>query len=174
MSTHPGNPFASTLAAAQQDKIERRHRIDSQAKGKRAERQLAAWWREHGFPDASRAVKTGDRLQPDGGDLVLRHGDFRLVVEVKHHAGDLTDLQVAQFCAKLVSQVAQSNGTMGVLVERRDGVADPGRWWAHVNAHDFACLTLALPLVGTRRFVPVRCSVGYLAEMLQAMLGKEQ
>jgi len=117
-------------------------RINSQSKGKRAERSLAAWWRYHGFPDAARYVKTGDRFTTDGGDLVLDSDGFRLVVEVKHHAGGLTDGQVAEYGAKLIRQVRQSAGTMGVLVERRDRVADPGRWWAHVDPHDFAYLTV--------------------------------
>jgi hypothetical protein len=172
MSAHPNNPFLNSgivdELGAPVPSV--RRKIDSQAKGKRAERALAAWWREHGFPNASRAVKTGDRLQPDGGDLVLQHGNFRLVVEVKHHAGGLTDGQVAEYGNKLIGQVLQSKGDMGVLVERRDGVADPGRWWAHVTPFQFAALWRDGRTPNAVCWVPMACrtTVGYLATMLQA------
>lgn len=120
--------------------------INSQAKGKRAERDLANWWKVNGFPDAARAVKTGDRFTPDAGDLILEHLDFRLVVEVKHHAGGLTEGRVAAYGEKLIRQVAQSRGTMGVLVERRDRVSDPGKWWVHMAPAHFAHLELAAEL----------------------------
>lgn len=142
-----GNPFAqdglpepTVLTPEASKRRLARQRIDSQAKGKRAERDLANWWKIHGFPDAHRAVVTGDRDTPDGGDLVLVNGDFRLVIEVKHHAGGLTDGQVAEYGAKLLRQVAQSKGTMGILVERRDRVADPGCWWVHVDPWHFVQL----------------------------------
>lgn len=146
-------------------------RINSQAKGKRAERMLANWWKSHGYPDAHRAVITGDRFAPDGGDLVLQHLDFRLVVEVKHHAGGLTDGQVAEYGAKLIRQTKQSNGTMGVLVERRDRVADPGRWWVHVDPYHFGTLVIGYPsfavdLVHTWEPLACRTTVEYFTALL--------
>lgn len=146
--------------------------INSQAKGKRAERDLANWWKENGFPDAARAVKTGDRFTHDGGDLILENAaaDFRLVVEVKHHAGGLSVLQVSQFGVKLLEQVRHSRGDMGVLIERRDAVADPGKWWAHVSAPVFAQLVIGYPdfiCHFDTVWVPVRCSVAYFAELLR-------
>lgn len=144
----------------------------SQDKGKRAERDLANWFKAHGYPDASRAVKTGDRFAHDGGDLILEYDGFRLVCEVKHHAGGLTELQVAQFGAKLTEQVRVSRANMGVLIERRDRQPDPGRWWAHLTAMDLALLVAPrLADFGWSLgeiWVPVRCSVAYLAERLQA------
>lgn len=146
----------------------------SQDKGKRAERDLANWLKVSGYPDAARAVKTGDRFAHDGGDLVIDHwsepgGLFRLVIEVKHHAGGLTELQVAQFGAKLIEQVNVSHGNMGVLVERRDRQPDPARWWVHIHALDFSNLVLgrAPTRFPMRSWVPVRCSAGFLLEMLQ-------
>lgn len=148
----------------------------SQDKGKRAERDLANWFKTHGYPDASRAVKTGDRFAHDGGDLILEYDSFRLVCEVKHHAGGLTELQVAQFGAKLIEQVRVSRAHLGVLIERRDRQPDPGRWWVHLPAWHLACLVLAAdewikalgPDQRSSAWVPVRCSVAYLAERLQA------
>jgi len=136
----PGNPFVGEGLPGTPTK---RPRINVGDKGKRAERALAKWWQAHGFPDAARHVKTGDRFTPDEGDLVLVHGDFRLVVEVKHHQGGLTDGQITAYGQKLVTkQVPQSHGTMGILVERRDRVADPGCWWVHLIPEDFAYLVV--------------------------------
>lgn len=148
--------------------------VNSQDKGKRAERDLANWWKDHGYPDAARAVKTGTSDTHDAGDLILEYYDFRLCVEVKHHKGGLTDLQVDAFGAKLSQQCVQSKSNMGVLVERRDRVSDAGRWWAHIHARQFAQLELMVhrtSWVGTINpslaFRPVRVSVGYLAELLR-------
>lgn len=143
--------------------------INSQAKGKRAERDLAKWWKVNGYPDAERAVKTGTFQTHDAGDLILEWKDFRLCVEVKHHAGGLSDLQVASFGAKLGQQCVQSKSDMGVLVERRDRVSDPGRWWVHVNAMHFAQLefgydTRVYPVM---TFDPVRVSLVRFAQTLR-------
>lgn len=151
-----------------------KRRIHVADKGKRAERQLAKWWQAHGFPDAARHVKTGDRFTPDEGDLVLVHGDFRLVIEVKHHAGGLTDGQVTEYGQKLVrKQVPQSKGTMGILVERRDRASDAGRWWVHLDPEDFACLLVPInPEFNfggpASAWQPLACrtTVGYFARRL--------
>lgn len=177
----PGNPFASEGLPGPIEPDPRRSvakPINSQAKGKRAERDLANWWKTHGFPDAARAVKTGDRFAPDGGDLILERGHFRLVIEVKHHAGGLTDGQVIEYGTKLTRQVATSKGNMGVLVERRDRVSDPARWWVHLHPFDFALLVV--PRIedfgGGLEFdlwIPLACrtTVGYFAELLNRYLG---
>lgn len=184
MVTRAVNPFlqdippvtrpAGSLEEASRRTVAGVRRINSQAKGKRAERDLANWWKTHGFPDAHRAVVTGDRFAPDGGDLVLQYGDFRLVIEVKHHDGGLTDGQIAEYGAKLVRQTAQSKGTIGILVERRDRVADPARWWVHIEPSDFVLLIdnetdrLGQPL-GAWNALACRTTVGYFAEMLTAV-----
>lgn len=165
----PGNPF---VGGGLPGALPARKRINVADKGKRAERHLAKWWQSHGFPDAARHVKTGDRFAPDGGDLVLEHGDFRLVIEVKHHAGGLTDGQVTEYGSKLIRQVRQSKGTMGVLVERRDRVSDAGRWWVHLQPFDFAYLVVPriedFGAMGPRGGEPLACrtTVGYFARRL--------
>lgn len=147
--------------------------INSQAKGKRAERDLAKWWKTHGYPDAERAVKTGTFQTHDAGDLILEWDWFRLCVEVKHHAGGLSDLQVDTFGAKLGQQCVRSKSKLGVLVERRDRVSDPGRWWAYLDAQDFALLRVprledcGFMFEAHSRWEPVRVSVDYLAELLR-------
>lgn len=147
--------------------------INSQAKGKRAERDLAKWWKVNGYPDAERAVKTGTTQTHDAGDLILEWNGFRICVEVKHHAGGLSDLQVASFGAKLSQQCVQSKSNMGVLVERRDQVSDVGRWWVHLDSWNLVAIMTdgdaGVPLrpVPHAAWRPVRVSVGYLAELLR-------
>jgi hypothetical protein len=150
--------------------------INSQEKGKRAERDLANWFKVNGYPDAGRAVKTGTIQTHDAGDLILEHETpgfpvFRLCVEVKHHAGGLTDLQVNSFCDKLSMQCLMSRANMGILVERRDRVSDPGRWWVYVHASDFARLEIGQAvferLAPIARFRPVRVQLAYLSGLLR-------
>jgi hypothetical protein len=143
--------------------------INSQAKGKRAERDLAKWWRFNGYPDAERAVKTGTTQTHDAGDLILEWNGFRMCVEIKHHSGGLSDLQIASFGAKLGQQCVQSKSNMGILVERRDRVSDPGRWWVHVNAMHFAQLEFGydMTVYPATTFDPVRLSVARFAQTLR-------
>jgi hypothetical protein len=146
--------------------------INSQEKGKRAERDLANWLKTRGYPEAARAVKTGDRFTRDGGDLILQHESFRLVVEVKHHAGGLSDLQVVSYGLKLNTQVVQSRGNLGILVERRDRVSDPGRWWAHIHARSFARIEMQdtfsmTTILGVSGWNPVRVQLDYLLAALR-------
>lgn len=141
--------------------------INSQAKGKRAELQLANWFKANGFPDAARAVKTGDQFTMDAGDLILEHLSFRLCVEVKHHAGGLTQGQVYEFGKKLQSQVKQSRATFGVLVERRDRVADPGQWWVHAPFQSFVKLLTVNAICQFLWNRPIRMTVDDLALRLR-------
>lgn len=146
--------------------------INSQAKGKRAERDLANWWKDNGYPGAARAVKTGTTQTHDAGDLILEWNDFRLCVEVKHHAGGLTPLDVQRFGDKLMDQVRESKSHLGILVERRDRVAYAGLWWAHLDAYDFALLRVprledfGFAFSQNPQWQPVRVTVGYLARLL--------
>lgn len=142
--------------------------INSQAKGKRAELAVANWFKVNGFPDACRAVKTGTAHTHDAGDLILEHGQFRLCVEVKHRAGGLSDSEVMQFGTKLQQQIVMSKSHFGILVERRDRVGDPGRWWVHVHGTAFALLVIRQVALGAvADFQPVRVQLGYLAELLR-------
>lgn len=149
--------------------------INSQAKGKRAELAVANWFKVNGYPDAERAVKTGTTQTHDAGDLILEHLSFRLCVEVKHHAGGLTELQVASFGAKLQQQIVMSKSDMGILVERRDRVGDPGRWWVHLHSAALAALEVwalgngsaGLAYGPVSVFRPVRVRLDDLAELLR-------
>lgn len=147
--------------------------INSQAKGKRAERDLAKWLRTHGYPDAERAVKTGTTQTHDAGDLILECDGFRLCVEVKHYAGGLSDREIIDFGEKLMRQVRQSRSNLGVLIERRDRAPEPARWNAYLDAEDFALLKIprlenfGFEFLPHERWEPVRVPVGYLARLLR-------
>lgn len=112
--------------------------INSQQKGKRAERDVVNWLKAHGWPQARRVVRTGDLYAPDEGDI---RGLGPIVLEVKHHAGGLTEGQVSKFLTKLHEQQCQ-DGELGILVERREGVRDAGSWWAWTDASVFVTMVL--------------------------------
>lgn len=115
--------------------------VDSQAKGKRAERALVLWLKEHGWPDARRFVQTGNGRDADQGDIRLEgaRGAGTVVVEVKHYAGGLTDGMVQQFLTKLAGTQLR-RGELGLLVERRNGHADPGGWWCWLDVRTLTAL----------------------------------
>lgn len=113
-------------------------RINSSAKGKRAERHFAEWVSRNGWPNTTREIKTGTILKGDGGDVLVGKPPFLIVCELKHLATGLTETKIREFRDKLRGQVLQSGGWMGVLVERRNNVIDPGRWYVHVGAGDLA------------------------------------
>lgn len=143
--------------------------VNSQRKGKTAERDVANWLKVNGYPEASRAVKTGTRFVHDGGDLIVDCREFRMVIEVKNHAKELTPRQVSDFSTKLNEQVLVSSGNFGFLIEKRNRVADPGQWWAHVDSVHFGMLQVMNRLCTDREIGPVviRCSVAYLVHLLR-------
>ncbi len=116
--------------------------LDSQAKGKRAERAVAQYFTRRGWPEARRVVRTADRYAPDEGDVRLPG----VTIEVKHYARPLTDAEVDTFMFKLCTQQRRADD-VALLIERRQGVADPGRWWTHMNAGELAWLYGAPPWV---------------------------
>lgn len=92
----------------------------NRAKGHRAERAVAAYLREHGYPEAS---TTRHRLGRDGfhapGDVI---GVPALVVEVK-------DVQSRSAWPTWVAQAQQeANGTPWVVIRKLPGTTDVGRW----------------------------------------------
>ncbi|WP_158884068.1 hypothetical protein [Amycolatopsis anabasis] len=121
--------------------LDRRTRADigraANNKGKEAERAVARYLREHGWPDAQRMVrtgwKTGDRASRDRGDI---DGTPGLCWQVKTSAGDFTDHRVLDVLAETADQAVASGADYGIAVERRAGKTNPGRWWAWMPAGD--------------------------------------
>lgn len=140
----------------------------SRDKGAQAERDLArflrAWW-----PDAERAVvtgwKTARRAFEDRGDI---RGTPGLVWQVKAVA-DMSDATIEGALIDTEAQAVASGADYGVLVQRRLGKSDPGRWWAWLPIGDLGQLAtrdLGSPLRRGALIIPVRLQVQHLIPLL--------
>lgn len=100
-------------------------------RGAAAERAVVAWLRDNGFPHAERAVRTGyrtaDRTSADHGDITGTPG---IVWQVKDTLDFEQPAVLAATLADTAAQTVAAGGEFGVLVQRRRGSADTGRWWA--------------------------------------------
>lgn len=109
--------------------------INSQAKGKRAELDVARALTRSGLP-SKRHVRTGDRFTHDEGDLRLTVAP--VTIEVKDWAKGYSRGQVAELLDKLERQ--KRLGDLGLLVCKRSGMADPYGWDCWVHAFDARAL----------------------------------
>lgn len=120
------------------------------SRGKSYERQFAAWLREHGWPDADRAVVTGwkaaQRGQTDPGDIV---GCPDLVWDVKSRSVALTPVETASMLAAVSVMREGEAARYGFLVERvhRRPI---GEWRAWSGVGQLAAL-----VTGDERWVPL-------------------
>lgn len=141
--------------------------IDSGAKGKRAERDLANWLKLQGWPDAERAVVTGfavqGRVKEDTGDIAGTPG---ITWQVKHYNGGLTYLEASRFLDQAVVQAAAAGNYLAVLVERRDMSASPASWWAWVTLGCLGHLIGAQHLNPFAAAYPVRMQLATLSPLL--------
>lgn len=110
-------------------------------KGAVAERQLVNWLRDNGWPGAERAVRTGyrtaTRTSADPGDVTGTPG---LVWQMKYTARFEEPGVYAANLAETEAQRAAAGADHGLLVQRRSGTADVGKWWVHVTGRSFAVL----------------------------------
>lgn len=99
----------------------------SRNKGDNAERAVAGYMRDNGFPDARRYL-AGDGRQP--GDIDAIAG---VALEVKDQA---------KYClAEWVAQaIAEANGRIPAVVMHPKGVADVGKWWVVMEFDAFLSL----------------------------------
>jgi hypothetical protein len=105
--------------------------VNSQAKGKTAERAVALALTRSGLP-SRRHIRTGDQFTHDEGDLRLTVAP--VTIEVKNWAKGYSRNQVAELLSKLDRQ--KRPGDLGLLVCKRIGVADPYGWDCWVGAWD--------------------------------------
>jgi hypothetical protein len=141
--------------------------VDSQAKGKRAERDLVNYLKQV-WPEARRHVRTGDLYSADEGDIRLdgSQGQGCVVIEVKHYAGGLTRTQVGAFLLKL--ETSQCRGTdLGVLIERREGSSNPADWYAHLTLATLEKLTRGATTMGSPGEVVVRLRAADAFELVR-------
>ena len=103
----------------------------SKAKGTAAETALLRYAHQHGFPHADRQPLRGNR---DQGDLALCPG---VVVEVKNHSGmpalgQPSAAVLAQWMNQTEVERTNARAAIGLLVVKRKGTTDPGRWFAYL------------------------------------------
>ncbi|MER7076617.1 hypothetical protein SAMN02982929_05322 [Saccharopolyspora kobensis] len=102
-------------------------------KGIETERRVARYLNEHGWPKADRYVnngyRTATRTAADPLDIRETPG---LVWSVKYDASH----RIAAWFAEVEDKAAAVGADLGVLVERRPGYANPGRWWAYITVAD--------------------------------------
>ncbi|GAA3890396.1 hypothetical protein GCM10022243_64120 [Saccharothrix violaceirubra] len=136
-------------------------------RGAEAERRLAAWLRAHGWPHAERAVRTGyrsaGRLVVDPGDIV---GTPLLVWQVKDQAREFAEAWLDETEQQRLGEPGSVPADLGLLVVRRRGAADPGRWWVWLPAAQLVALVADAPAPPLSR--PVRLELVDLVLLLRA------
>jgi hypothetical protein len=116
----------------------------SKAKGTAAESACVQWLRLRGFPGAGRLPLRGNK---DAGDIAFTAG---LVGEVKAYrlpTGYPTPAQLALWLEQAAAEKANAGAKHCVLIVKRPGTTDVGRWYAFLPLGEFALLTDAhIPL----------------------------
>ena len=98
--------------------------------GKRAERKVAQYLEAHGLGNGRRNLAGYARDHGDVGPVTDRDGD-RWVVEVKSWQ-DPTPGKVEAAAKEAAREAEHASAPLWVLVVRRPGCADVGRWWAYL------------------------------------------
>lgn len=99
----------------------------SRRKGTDAESRVVAWLRERGWVHAERRALAGAR---DRGDVA---GLVGVVVEVKAERA----WTPGGYLAELAAEVVNDGAEVGVVVVKRRGTTDVGRWYALTDAATF-------------------------------------
>lgn len=132
-------------------------------KGHQAERDLCRWLRSNGFPGAERAVRTGfttvSRAVADPGDITGTPG---VVWSVKDTATEQQEKWRAELDAMQLDHPSAS--TIGLIVHKRRGHADPGSWWCWIAIYNLTdLLPGAIPFLGPHWF---RATVAEVVDLL--------
>jgi hypothetical protein len=112
-----------------------RSRRSARTAGTRSERAVADYLAAQLDDDRiDRRVKTGAR---DRGDIsgVRAHGQ-RVVLEVK----DCTVGRLPEWTAEAHAEAGHDDALLGLVIAKRRGAADPGRWWVHMTVDDLLAL----------------------------------
>jgi hypothetical protein len=148
--------------------------MTSQDVGKDTERRVANYFRGAGFAGAERAVRTGFRAagrdSPDQGDRIGLPG---ICVQVKSlRPASRAETQTRKWLAELETQRAAAGASVGLLVVRRWGTTDVGRWWCFLRAADLFGMADGFSghaLMALRDgAAPVRLELSDLVDMMRA------
>jgi hypothetical protein len=119
------------------ERVELKRRINGRTKGLQAERDVANYLKAHGLTEARRSVVTGHATLADAGDIAGVPG---FAIQVKNLARRLEGKLLADTWAETCTQatelgIQQRSGTVmrPVIIEKRVGSADVGRWWLHTD-----------------------------------------
>lgn len=112
-----------------------RNRSSAKAAGARTERHVADYLAQALQDDRiDRRVKTGAK---DRGDIAgLRVHGQRMVAEVK----DVARTDLAGWTAEAHTEANNDDGLLGVVIAKRRGTTDPGRYWVHMTVDDLLAL----------------------------------
>lgn len=132
----------------------------SRNKGVRAERDVVAYLRAHGFGGVERAVRTGyqtaSRTSADPGDLTGIPG---VVVSIKDAKTEYLDAWLRE-----LDEMDGPPGAVRVLIHKRPYKGDVGRWWCWLRLDQLDGLLSDTPATGWR--CPVRMEVGDVVALL--------
>ena len=95
-------------------------------KGNKAEQDVARFLRSQGFKATTSRSEQGFQ---GGSDIVT---NLPLAIEVKDHAR----LDLSGWWAQASAQA--DGDELPVILHKRRGFADPGRWWCTMDGHTFA------------------------------------
>lgn len=112
-----------------------RNRQSAKAAGARTERAVADYLAAALNDDRiDRRVKTGAKDRGDVGGVRI-HGQ-RLVLEVK----DCARTDLAGWVGEAHIEAGHDDALTGVVVAKRRGTTDPGRWYVHMTVDDLLAL----------------------------------
>lgn len=139
----------------------------SKKKGTAAETAVVHHARGHGFPWADRQPLRGNR---DAGDITLAPG---VIAEVKNHAlptGHPTPGQLDEWMRQTILEQNIAGADVGILIVKRRGTRDVGRWHAYVTAWTLAEIVHgdSINPVSDHAAAPVCLAVDPLLELLRA------
>ena len=138
----------------------------SKARGTRGETACVRWFRANGFPHTDRQPLRGNR---DAGDLALTAG---LVAEVKAVSKGGTGQPPAQLLGSWMAQAEAERVNAGaeycLLIVKRAGTTDVGRWWCYLTVRDMGLLLAEWRATSAVSPDPVCMSVHTATQLLRA------
>lgn len=112
-----------------------RNRTSAKKAGSRCERAVADYLAAALDDDRiDKRVKCGAKDRGDIGGLRV-HGQ-RLVIECK----DCAKTELPAWVAEAHTEAGHDDALVGVVVAKRRGTTDPGRWWVHMTLDDLLAL----------------------------------